>query len=103
MNRNEIARRIRNRETELRSLGVRRLALFGSAARNENRPGSDLDFVVEFEGAPTFDRYIELQFLLEDLFERQVDLVTADSLREPLRARIEREAIDLTGLPPVSH
>ena len=73
--------------------GVRSLALFGSAARDEIRPESDLDILVEFEGKATFDRYMELKFLLEELFGRRVDLVTRKAIKPRLRARIEREAI----------
>ena len=97
----DILRTDGTRRDIIRDLGVRRLALFGSAARGDNRPDSDLDFLVEFEGAATFDRFVDLQFLLEDLLNRPIDLVTAASIREPLRQRIEREAIDLPGLSPL--
>lgn len=101
MVREEILRTVQNRREGIRDLGVRRLALFGSAARGEATSDSDLDFLVEFQGPATFDRLVELQFLLEDLFNRPIDLVTAASIREPLRHRIEREAIDLPGLSPL--
>jgi len=81
---------------ELRALGVRRLALFGSAARGEATADSDLDFVVEL--APkTFDAYMDTKLLLEKLFGRRVDLVLADAIKPRLRAVIQREAVHATG------
>ncbi|MFO1357978.1 nucleotidyltransferase family protein [Plasticicumulans sp.] len=75
--------------------GVRRLALFGSTARNEARDSSDLDLLVEFDGPPTFRAYMGVKFLLEDALQIPVDLVVADSVREPWRPQIERECIDV--------
>jgi predicted nucleotidyltransferase len=48
--------------------GVRRLALFGSIARDNARPESDVDVLVEFDGPANSARYFGLQFHLEDLF-----------------------------------
>ncbi len=56
--------------------GVKRLALFGSAARDELGGSSDLDVLVEFTGPATFAAYMDLKFYLEDLIGRPVDLVT---------------------------
>lgn len=84
-------------EAKIRSFGVRSLSLFGSSARGEDTPGSDLDFVVEFE-KKTFDSYMDLKLFLEELFDRPVDLVLADSIKPRLRAAILREAIHAPGL-----
>ncbi len=63
-------------------------------ARGQDRPGSDIDFVVEFEpGQKTFDNYMGLKDLLEELFARPVDLVTTDGLKPQLRDRILSETI----------
>lgn len=78
------------------NLGVHSLALFGSVARNQDTSDSDLDFLVEFEGATTFDRYMDLQFFLEDLFDRPVDLVTKRSLKREISEIILQEAIYVT-------
>jgi predicted nucleotidyltransferase len=81
---------------ELRSeFRVRRLALFGSTARDEARDDSDLDVLVEFEGGPTFDSFMGLKLLLEDRLGRRVDLVTPAALKPRLRPVVEREAIDV--------
>ena len=85
------------------SFGLRRLAVFGSVARDGAGPTSDVDVLVEFNGKPSFDRYMELSFYLEDLLGRPVDLVTHASLREFMRDAVEREAIDVEGLSPIPH
>jgi len=73
--------------------GVTELALFGSTARDAASPGSDMDILVTFDGPATSKRYFGVQFYLEDLFGRPVDLVTDKALRPELRPYIEREAI----------
>ncbi|HMA91088.1 MAG TPA: nucleotidyltransferase family protein, partial [Polyangiaceae bacterium] len=71
---------------------VAALHVFGSVARNEARADSDLDVLVDFAGAPTFARFMDLKFLLEDELQMRVDLVTRNALRPPVKARILAEA-----------
>ncbi len=73
--------------------GVERLALFGSTVRDSKRPDSDIDILVSFDGPATSERYFGVQFFLEDLLGRPVDLVTDKALRPELRPFIEREAV----------
>jgi uncharacterized protein len=75
-----------------RRFGVTRLALFGSTARDVARPDSDVDVLVAFDGPATSTCYFGVQFYLEDLLGRPVDLVTEKTLRPELRPHIEREA-----------
>ena len=84
-------------ETMIKSFGVRSLSLFGSSARGEDTPESDLDFVVEFQ-TKSFDSYMDLKLFLEELFERPVDLVLVDGIKPGLRTAILREAIHAPGL-----
>jgi hypothetical protein len=76
----------------IRALGVTKLALFGSGARNEATTASDLDFLVEFR-KKSFDAYVDLKALLERLFETRVDLVLLDGVKPRLRDRILAEAV----------
>jgi len=63
------------------ALGVKQLGLFGSFVRGEQLEQSDIDLLVEFEqGKKTFDNFMQLSFFLEGLFNRNVELVTTDSL-----------------------
>ncbi len=78
-----------------RDFGVRRVALFGSTARDEAREDSDLDLLVEFELVPTLDRFVGLKLFLEDHLGRKVDLVTPDALKPRMRPVVEREALDV--------
>ena len=77
-----------------RRFHVRRLDLFGSAARGDFDPGkSDIDFLVELDRAAAqrpFDAYFGLKEALEELFGRPVDLVETGAVRNPyLKASIE--------------
>ena len=93
MRQKEVVQTLVEHRPELKRLGVRSLMLFGSVARGEARPESDIDLLVEFEKPATFDRYMELKFFLEELLGRPVDLVTPRALKPRLRRRIEREAV----------
>lgn len=73
--------------------GVRQLALFGSAARDELREDSDVDVLVEFEGPATFNGYFDLKDYLEALLGRTVDLVTERGLKPRARRHVERDLI----------
>ncbi len=64
-------------------------------ARNEARPGSDIDVLVVFEGKPTFDAFMDLKFYLEDLLGAPVDLVTDQALRPQVRQAIQGELVDV--------
>ncbi len=96
MNRMQALEALAGAKPELaRRFGVTRLALFGSTARNEARSDSDVDIVVSFDGPATSRRYFGVQFYLEDLLGRPVDLVTDKALRPELRPYIEREAVNV--------
>ena len=94
MNRAEVLDQLaRNKPTLVARYGVDRLALFGSTVRNSARVDSDIDILVSFNGPATSARYFGVQFFLEDLLGRPVDLVTDKALRPELRPFIEREAV----------
>ena len=77
---------------------VKRIGIFGSFARSEQTRKSDADVLVEFaEGQATFDNFMPLVYYLEDLFGRNVDLLTAGSIDKYIRSRVEREVIWVEG------
>lgn len=79
-----------------RRYGVRRLSVFGSRARGDAGPGSDVDVLVEFEeGRRVGLRFISLQDELTDLFGRPVDLCTSGFLSPHFRERVVLEAVPL--------
>ena len=73
--------------------GVDDIALFGSTVRDEAASDSDVDILVRFDGPTTSKRFFGVQFYLEDLLGRPVDLVTDKALRPELRPYIEKEAV----------
>ena len=90
----EIAAHREELQSLCRRFHVRRLDLFGSAARGDFDSGpSDIDFIVEFDRAAPqhpFDAYFGFKDALEALFGRSVDLVEAGAVRNPyLKASIE--------------
>jgi len=94
--RDQTIQRLLAAETEIRQLGVRRLALFGSVARGESHPDSDVDLLVEFiPGQKTFDHFMALSDLLEKLVGHPVELVTIESLSPFIGPYILAEAADV--------
>jgi predicted nucleotidyltransferase len=94
----EVIERIRRLEPQLRARGVKRLALFGSFARNTADSESDVDFLVEFfAGQKSFDNFMAVGDLLEASLERRVELVTLESLSPHIGPHILREADDVVS------
>lgn len=80
-------------QSQIKALGVRRLGLFGSFVRGDQTPQSDIDLLVEFEpGRKTFDNFIHLCFLLEELLRRRVELVTPEPLSPYIKPHILEQA-----------
>jgi uncharacterized protein len=88
----ELTQTLDQHKTDLSELGVLSLHVFGSVARDQAGPNSDVDFLVEFNRQPSFDRYMQLKIFLEDLLGVRVDLVTQPALRRELRPSVERDA-----------
>jgi predicted nucleotidyltransferase len=83
---------IQEHKDRIKTLGVKKLGLFGSFVRGEQRAESDIDVLVEFEqGKKTFDNFMQLSFLLEDLLNRRVELVTPESISPYIRPYIAEE------------
>jgi len=94
VHRDQVISLIRSRLQDLRrAFGVRTLAVFGSVARNEAGPTSDVDVLVEFDGPTTFDRYFGVKEALEELLGTRVDLATPSMLKPSLKLEVDREAV----------
>jgi predicted nucleotidyltransferase len=95
MNSREVLETLRRSEAALRARGVRRAALFGSIARGNHRPGSDIDIMVEIDPAAritVFD-YVDLKEYIAGLFDGPVDVVSRDSLKPYVRPAATADAI----------
>jgi len=86
----EILKVLEKNKEVLKKYRVKRIGLFGSFVRGEQKKGSDIDFLVEFEN-PSFDDFMDLVFYLEDLFGRNVELITNGSISPYIQPYIEKE------------
>lgn len=93
MERDDVLERLQLNRTEWEALGVASLSVFGSVARGEARPDSDVDILVSFSKPVGLIEFIHLQQYLTDLLGRPVDLATEDALRPTMRPQILEDAI----------
>lgn len=94
MEREEIIRIINSQLPALRDVyKVKRLGLFGSAARGEVGEGSDIDILVEFESPVGFLDFIRLENSLSKLLGRKVDLISGKAIKPALKEAIVEEII----------
>ncbi len=86
---------LRQHEPELRKrFCIARIGIFGSVARGEERPDSDVDVLVTFqEGEKSFDNFMGTKFYLESIFRRKVDLVTDEALKPLLRDPVMKDVV----------
>ncbi|MBW9222394.1 nucleotidyltransferase family protein [Methanothermococcus sp. SCGC AD-155-C09] len=93
MNKEELLKELRKNKKKIKEFGVKRIGIFGSFARDEAGEKSDIDVVVEFEkGKATFKNVCGLVDFLEDLFSREVDILTPDGI-ESIRIKDIKEEI----------
>lgn len=96
MERSEVLGLIAGQRDVLRGMGVVRLELFGSTARNEATDSSDVDILVSFDRPIGLLKLASVQAFLEDLLHHRVDLVPREALRPAIRDRVLAEAICAT-------
>lgn len=94
MRRDKALKILHSHKSDIENLGVKSLALFGSTARDEAGPKSDIDILVEFnKKQKTFDHFMELKFYLESLLGQHVDLVTTSAIKPRLRPYIKKDIV----------
>ena len=95
MKRDEALRKLKEAEADLRAQGVAHAALFGSVARGEDRPDSDIDILVEI--APEIRiglfQYVGIVQYIEGLFPVPVDVANREGLKPLVRPSAERDAV----------
>jgi predicted nucleotidyltransferase len=97
MEKSEVLKKLESHMAELRRQGVRSLAVFGSAVRDESRAGSDVDLLVEFDRPVGLFQFFALQHRLEEILGVvRVDLVERGAVHPALREHIYGEAIDVS-------
>ncbi len=84
---------LRQNQAEINSYGVKSLALFGSVARGDERPNTDVDLLVEFDRPVGLFGLVVLQLRLEELLGCPVDIGTPDSLKASIRSQILEECV----------
>lgn len=93
MDRDDILATLSRHREEIRALGVKSLALFGSAARNEAGPESDVDLLVEFDRPLSLFGLLDIKYRLEEILGAKVDLLSRSGVHPALRDRIFAEAM----------
>lgn len=95
MQRDEVLNTLNEAEAALRAQGVAHAALFGSLARGEERPGSDIDIMVEIAPEARMDlfRYVGIVHYIQDLFAVPVDVANREGLKPRVRPNVERDAV----------
>ena len=95
MRRNDVLATLKQAEPALRARGVAALYVFGSHARDEARPDSDVDVFIDKDTSHKFgfDEFMDVYLLLQERLGAGVDYGTREGLHPVLRPEIEREAI----------
>jgi len=88
----QIIEKIEDRKEKLQERGVKKIGLFGSFLKGEQKRGSDIDFLVEFEENKLGENYFEVIFYLKNLFRKNIDLIPLENLRKELNY-VKEEAV----------
>jgi predicted nucleotidyltransferase len=97
MKRSDAIEQLKRQADAIRALGATSLYLFGSVARDEAGPASDLDLFIDYDPTSRFNAFdlIGIKLLLEDELHLPVDVTTRDSLHPMLKDRIENSALQV--------
>ena len=96
---------LKDHASDLRKYSVKKIGLFGSYVRGEQKLRSDIDLLVEFDTSSFgknyegyFDTYMNLSFLLEEIFQKKVDLLTNEMISPYIRPYVLKEVKYLEGI-----
>lgn len=95
MSRDQIIATLRDHTPELHKLGVTAMSVFGSRARGDHRPDSDLDLLIDYDASRKFSLVdlVHVEHFVQDLVGCPVQVTTRSSIPAADRPRIEREAV----------
>ncbi len=99
MDRDTIIAKLQEHQVELQALGVEHASVFGSTARGDNTPASDIDIAVKLDPARTphgfryAGRLTEIELRLESLLQKPVDVVAEPARKERLQAEIDKDRV----------
>lgn len=85
-----VIKKIEGKKKEILKHGVKKIGIFGSIVRGEQKNNSDIDILIVMDN-PTFDKYMDLKAMFERLFKKKVDLVIEDDLKPELKY-VKKEA-----------
>jgi predicted nucleotidyltransferase len=95
MKRDEVISKLRAHEAELKAAGILRLAIFGSVARGDDSPESDVDLLAEFDKTKHYTLLTmgRIESRLADLLGTRVDLSSPEWLKESVKKQVMQEAV----------
>lgn len=93
LTRDEVLERLHAHRGELEALGMKSISVFGSVARGEAQPGSDVDLLVDLDDEVSLFGFIRLRRRLREILGVRVDLTTEDALRGQIRDNVLAEAV----------
>lgn len=95
MDRDHVIATLRGHESELRAAGITRLSLFGSTARGDERPDSDIDLLAGFDETRRISilTVVAIERQISRMLDRTVELVEEGTLKPRVRKNVEAEAV----------
>jgi predicted nucleotidyltransferase len=93
LTRDEVVEKLKVHREELKTFGVKSIWVFGSVARGDAQPGSDVDLLVDLDDEVSLFGFIRLRRRLRELLGVRVDLTTEDALRDSMRETVLAEAV----------
>lgn len=92
INKNIVFKKLRENKDKISNCGIKKIGLFGSYVRDEQKKESDMDFLVEFnKGKKNYRNFIKISELIEKLFNKKIDIVTKESLSPYIGPHIKKE------------